>query len=66
MKQLQETINGVDLNLVIIGTPVELRRFLDIREPSLRVKYEIEEIGELTIKKDLEEFKHGVITPKIS
>ena len=66
MKELQETINDVDCDLVIIGTPVDLVRFLDIRKPSLRVKYEIEEISELTIKKALEEFELGIITAKLS
>jgi predicted GTPase len=55
MKELEETIDGTDCDLVLIGTPVDLGRDLKLTKPSLRVTYEMEEVGDLTIQKILEE-----------
>lgn len=49
-QDLENTINACDCDLVIIGTPIDLRRIINIRKPSLRVKYELREKG----KPDLE------------
>ncbi len=51
MEELQETINNVDCDSVLIGTPVDLRNLLNINKPAARVRYEIREIG----KPDLED-----------
>jgi predicted GTPase len=45
VNELQETINGSPAELVIIGTPIDLRRFMSIDKPSVRVRYELEEIN---------------------
>jgi len=45
MKELEDTINSIDCNLVLFGTPVDLKKFLNINKPSLRVRYELEEIS---------------------
>ena len=42
---LEETINSTDCEAVVIGTPIDLRRVVDIRQPSTRVTYDLEEIG---------------------
>lgn len=42
---LEQTVNRVDCDLVLIATPVDLRRLISIRQPSCRVRYEFEEIG---------------------
>ncbi len=55
MKDLEETINKIDCDSVIIGTPIDLGRILKINKPSTRVKYELQEIGDVTIKKILKE-----------
>jgi len=51
IKELEETINNTDCDLVIIGTPIDLRKIININKPALRVYYELEEIG----KPDLQE-----------
>jgi len=51
IRELEETINAVDCDAVVIGTPIDLRRIIRVNKPMVRVKYEIEEIG----KPDLEE-----------
>ncbi len=45
VKDLEETINASDAEAVVIGTPIDLRRILDIEKPSVRVMYELQEIG---------------------
>jgi predicted GTPase len=55
VKDLETTINNTSCDSVIIGTPVDLGRILKINKPSVRVKYELQETGEVTIKSILEE-----------
>ena len=55
MKDLEETINKVDCDSVVIGTPIDLGRILKINKPSTRVKYELQEIGDVTVKSVLKE-----------
>lgn len=57
MKDLEDTINQTDCDSVIIGTPIDLGRILNINKPSTRVKYELQEIGDLTIEKILSDRK---------
>ena len=42
---LEETKNSTDCEAVVIGTPIDLRRVVDIKKPSTRVTYDLEEIG---------------------
>ena len=42
---LEKTISKVDCDLVVIGTPINLGRIINIPQPSVRVTYELEEIG---------------------
>ena len=44
MKELSDTINDVPCDLVLLGTPTDIRRYLDVDKPILRVRYEFEEI----------------------
>jgi len=44
-KELEQTINKTPCDLVIIGTPIDLRRVVKIDRPSQRVRYELQEIG---------------------
>jgi predicted GTPase len=50
MKDLETTINNSDADLVIIGTPIDLRKIIEIRKPALRVYYELQEIGRPTLE----------------
>lgn len=43
VQDLEQTINRVDCDLVLIATPVDLRRVIRIRQPTCRVSYEFEE-----------------------
>ena len=55
MEELRETIARSDADLVLIGTPIDLRRLIDLDKPALRVTYELQEIGEPTLKDVLAE-----------
>jgi len=42
---LEKTINAVDCDAVVIGTPIDLNRIVKIEKPTVRVGYELQEIG---------------------
>ncbi len=50
MHDLEETINAADVDLVLSGTPIDLTRVIKINKPIQRVRYELQEIGEPTLK----------------
>src|SRR5881275_3079781 len=50
MKDLRATIRASNPDLVLIGTPIDLRRLIDLDTPALRVTYKLQEIGEPTLK----------------
>jgi predicted GTPase len=54
IKDLETTINRVPCDCVIIGTPIDLRRLVHIKKPSVRVQYSLEE----TTKPDLADVLH--------
>ena len=49
MKDLETTINKVECEAVVIGTPIDLRRIINIEKPSVRVTYKLQEIGMPTL-----------------
>lgn len=46
MKELETTINQSDADLVLVGTPIDLKRLLKIDKPTQRVRYELQVIGQ--------------------
>jgi predicted GTPase len=49
MDELKETIARSDADIVLIGTPIDLRKIIDIDKPALRVTYRLQEVGEPTL-----------------
>jgi predicted GTPase len=49
MDDLRTTIERSDADVVLIGTPIDLRRLIDFDKPALRVSYRLEELGEPTL-----------------
>lgn len=45
LRDLEETINASNCDLVVIGTPIDLARVINIQKPYVRVRYELQEIG---------------------
>ncbi|MFN2627960.1 MAG: cyclic 2,3-diphosphoglycerate synthase [Gaiellaceae bacterium] len=54
-EDLRETIARSDAELVLIGTPIDLRRLIDLDKPALRVTYRLREQGEPTLARFLAE-----------
>ena len=48
-KELEATINATPADLVLIATPIDLRRVMEIHHPTERVRYELQEIGQPTL-----------------
>src|SRR6266511_1789025 len=56
---LRATIERSGAELVLIGTPIDLRRLVDFEQPALRVTYRLQEVGEPTLEDVLAE--HGLL-----
>lgn len=48
--ELEETVAKTPCDLVIVATPIDLRRVMKIDKPSMRVRYELSEIGTPTLE----------------
>lgn len=57
MKDLETTINRTKCDVVVIGTPIDLSRYIKINKPNTRVKYDLQEIGSITVETILREKK---------
>jgi predicted GTPase len=49
-RELEETIRRADVDLVLVGTPIDLSRVLHLDKPYQRVRYELQEIGQPTLE----------------
>ena len=64
LKDLETTINNTDCDAVIIGTPIDLNRIIDIKKPNTRVFYDLQEIGKPDLTDILDEFVKKHISMK--
>ncbi len=55
MRDLEATIEKADVDMVIVGTPIDLTRVIKINKPHQRVRYELQEIGQPTLEDILKE-----------
>ncbi len=62
LKDLETTINNVECDAVVIGTPIDLNRIIKINKPNTRVYYDLQEIGYPDLKGLLDDFvkKHNL------
>jgi predicted GTPase len=62
LKDLEATINGSDCDTVIVATPIDLGRIINIKKPYTRVSYDLAEIGLPDLKGVLKDFvkKHNL------
>jgi predicted GTPase len=54
--ELKETIDRVPCDVVVIGTPIDLRRVVSINKPTVRVRYDLKVIGPISLEKIIEDF----------
>ncbi len=56
VRDLEATINAVECDAVVIGTPIDLNRIVKIRKPTVRVGYDLQEIGKPDLADVLRKF----------
>jgi predicted GTPase len=56
LKDLETTINNTDCDAVVIGTPIDLNRIINIKRPSTRVWYDLQEIGRPNLEEVIDDF----------
>lgn len=54
--ELKETIDRIPCDVVVIGTPIDLRRVMTINKPTVRVNYELKVLGPVSLEQVLDEF----------
>ena len=62
MKDLEKTIANTPCDAVVIGTPIDLPRFIKIKQPVVKIGYELQEIGKPNLEEVLVDFvkKHNL------
>ncbi|MCH8125655.1 GTPase [candidate division KSB1 bacterium] len=55
-KDLEQTINNSNADIVLVATPIDIRNVIRLEKPGLRVRYELQEIGEPTLTGILSDF----------
>jgi predicted GTPase len=53
MAEMEETIRRCPADVVVMATPVDLRRIMRIEKPAVRVTYELQPIGQPTLEEVL-------------
>ena len=56
VKELEDTINSVDCDVVVTGTPIDIGRVLKANKPVIRVHYDLQVIGKPDLKTEIERF----------
>ena len=56
IKELEDTINTTDCDLVLIATPIDLGRIVKINKPTARVFYELKDLRKPTLAESVEGF----------
>ena len=67
LKDLETTINSTDCDTVLIATPIDLNRLIDIKKPNTRVYYYLQEIGHPDLEEVVSDFimKQTLIKEKV-
>ncbi|MGI6547156.1 MAG: cyclic 2,3-diphosphoglycerate synthase [Bacillota bacterium] len=56
VRELEQSINNTPCDAVVIATPIDLRRLVRINKPAVRVRYELQEIGQPDLSGVMQEF----------
>ena len=56
IKELEETINATDCDLILSATPIDLRRIINVNKEIVRVRYGVGEETEKELEKIIDEF----------
>ena len=55
IRELESTINASPADVLVVATPIDLTRLVNVGIPSVRATYRLEEVGENTIERALQE-----------
>ena len=55
IRELEETINAAPCDVVVVGTPIDLRRIVKINKPAVYVRYELQEVGSPNLEEILDQ-----------
>lgn len=56
MKDLAATIDACNCDSVIIATPIDLKRVIEIKKPCVKVEYQLQEIGQPNLETVIDDF----------
>jgi predicted GTPase len=59
--ELKETIDATPCDVVLIGTPIDLRRVMNLNKPTVRVKYELQVLGPVCLEELVDDFLKGKV-----
>jgi predicted GTPase len=59
--ELKETIDATPCEVVLIGTPIDLRRVINLNKPTVRVKYELQVLGPVCLEELVDDFLKGKV-----
>jgi len=57
LKELEDTINRVDCDVVVGGTPIDLSKIISVSKPVVRVRYDLEEKGNPNLETAIDDFE---------
>ncbi|MFX0097536.1 MAG: cyclic 2,3-diphosphoglycerate synthase [Candidatus Hodarchaeota archaeon] len=61
IKDLEDTINAANCDVVVIGTPIDLTKVMNISKPTTRVRYELQEITKPDLEEVIESFERKML-----
>jgi len=56
IEELEQTINAVECDAILVGTPVDLRHIISMNKPAAKVRYELQEISRPNLEDVLNKF----------
>jgi predicted GTPase len=59
--ELEKTVNATPCDVVLIGTPIDLRRVIKVNKPTVRVKYDLQVLGPVCLEEVLDDFLKGSV-----
>lgn len=62
IKDLEETINQAQADLVLFATPIQLTRLLDLNKPAVRVRYRYQDFGAPGLEEVVRKKLHGLLS----
>ncbi len=66
LRDLEFTINSTDCDAVVIGTPIDLSRVIDIKKPYTRVFYDLQSVGYPSLEAEIKSFVRKTIKREIA